>query len=325
MNIRVTISVGLVALVAVLPPVHSQADSTRRVRTVVLTFDDIPLGQGQPGTRCNREALLTVNQRIAAALIAVRAPSAAFITTGNICDQIRDPVLGQVIRTWKRAGAAIGNHGHRHLSLSRVPLATYSADLALADSLIRRHWRGDSSSSPGSSLGGEGIRWFRHPFLHVGADTATANGLDRWLESHGYRVAPVTIDNNEWVYARAYTLALGRGDSAMVRRLVPAYLEHIDQAFAFAESMSVRVTREEIPQILLLHANELNRDHMPDVLQLIERRGYRFISIEEALAHPAYRRRPYYLGINGISWLLRWSPDSTVWRMDLPMTPAWVQ
>jgi peptidoglycan/xylan/chitin deacetylase (PgdA/CDA1 family) len=283
-------------------------------RQVVLTFDDIPLGQGQPGTRCNERELLRVSRSITAALIEIEAPSAAFLTTGNVCDRLRTPVLSQVIETWEHAGAVIGNHGHRHLSLSRVPMAEYTADLALAESLI--HQAGGLRS---------GTRFLRHPFLHVGPDIGTANALTSWLAEHRYTVAPVTIDNNEWIYARAYTVALGRGDSTMLRRLVPAYLAHLDQAFAFAESMSVSVVGEEIPQVLLLHANEINRDHIREVLRVIQRRGYQFIPLEEALAHPAYQRPTYYYGPWGISWLLRWSPDSTVWRMDLPRVPAWVE
>ena len=299
-------------------PAPGRQGGTRGVpaqaRTVALTFDDIPLGQGQPGTRCNRDALVAVSGAITAALVELRAPSAAFITTGNVCDSLRPVVLGEIINLWERAGAVIGNHGHRHLSLSRVPLVEYTADLLLADSLISR-------SSPGYRAS----KYLRHPFLHVGADTATASGLQRWLDQRLITVAPVTIDNSEWVYARAYTLALGRNDSAMLRRLVPAYLEHIDQAFAFAESMSVRVVGEAVPQVLLLHANELNRDHIREVLRVIQRRGYRFIPLPEALAHPAFGKRSYYYGPWGISWLLRWSPDSTVWRMDLPPVPDWVE
>ena len=290
------------------------ASPSPQLRSVVLTFDDIPLGQGQPGTRCNGDALRAVNEPITRALLDVGAPSAAFITTGNVCDRLRPAVLGDIVRLWEKAGAVVGNHGHRHLSLSRVPLEEYTTDLRLADSLIGR-------VSPGYLAS----RYLRHPFLHAGADPATAHGLARWLDQRDFIVAPVTIDNNEWVYARAYTLALGRHDSAMLSRLVPAYLEHIDQAFAFAESMSVRVVGEEIPQILLLHANELNRDHIRDVLRVIQRRGYRFIPLDQALAHPAYQRRSYYFGPWGISWLLRWSPDSAVWRMDLPAVPDWVE
>jgi peptidoglycan-N-acetylglucosamine deacetylase len=312
----VTIAVGLLLL----PAGDTPVEPSLRDRTVVLTFDDIPLGQGQPGTRCRRDALVAVSERITSALQEIKAPSAAFFTTGNVCDRLRSTVLPDIVQIWERAGAVIGNHGHRHLSLSRVPLGEYTADLSLADSLIMR-----SSSSYRASSPGHSSRYLRHPFLHVGADTATAEGLQRWLNRHNFTVAPVTIDNNEWVYARAYTLALGRNDSVMMDRLVPAYLEHIDQAFAFAESMSVRVVGEEIPQVLLLHANELNRDHIRAVLRVIESRGYRFIPLSQALAHPAYRRRSYYFGPWGISWLLRWSPDSTVWRMDLPAVPPWVE
>jgi peptidoglycan/xylan/chitin deacetylase (PgdA/CDA1 family) len=181
-----------------------------QVRTVALTFDDIPLGQGQPGTRCNQDALIAVNGAITSALVELTAPSAAFITTGNVCDSLRPVVLSEIINLWERAGAVIGNHGHRHLDLSRVPLGQYTADLLLADSLISR-----------SSTGYRALKYLRHPFLHVGADSATAGGLQRWLDQRHITVAPVTIDNNEWVYARAYTVALGRKDSAMLRRLVP--------------------------------------------------------------------------------------------------------
>ena len=299
-------------------PGHPQ--SRESGRRVALTFDDIPLGQGQPGTRCNREALVEVSERITSALIEVKAPSAAFITTGNVCDSLRSTVLPEIVQMWERADAVVGNHGHRHLSLSRVPLPQYTADLRLADSLISL-----SSSTYRASSTGHSSKYLRHPFLHVGADTGTAKGLQRWLNRNNFTVAPVTIDNNEWVYAQAYTRALGRSDTAMMRRLVPAYLEHIDHDFVFAESMAVRILGEEIPQILLLHANELNRDHLSEVLRRIERRGYRFIGLEEALAHPAYRRTSYYYGRWGISWLLRWSPDSTVWRMDLPAVPPWVE
>jgi peptidoglycan-N-acetylglucosamine deacetylase len=285
------------------------AQSQDPSRAVALTFDDLP---GSARFRCDAGRILDLSRRMIGPLSAAQAPAAVFVTTNNLCDGIRDSMLGPLVELWQGTGAVVGNHGHRHLDLSRVPLNQYLADIGLADSLLRTRGR----FTP---------RFFRHNFLHAGPDSATANGLDRWLQRHGYTVAPVTIDNNEWIYAGAYTRALVRGDSAKMRRLVPAYLEHIEQTFAFAESVSVRVLGEEIPQILLLHANDINGDHLGEVLRLIQRRGYRFIPLEEALKHPAYRRPSYYVGTNGISWLLRWSPDPAVWRMELPAVPAWVE
>lgn len=278
-------------------------------RAVALTFDDLP---GPGHVRCDTAQAFDLNRRLIHALDFARAPAAVFVTTGNFCDRLRPAALGPLVALWERSGAVVGNHGHRHLDLSRVPLAEYLADLGLADSLLRH----EGHLVP---------RYFRHNFLHAGRDSATAAGLDRWLTRRGYAVAPVTIDNHEWIYAGAYQRALARGDSAMLARLVPAYLVHLEQAFAFAESLSVRVVGEEIPQVLLLHANDLNRDHLGAVLRLAQRRGYRFVSLEEALSHPAYRRRSHYVGSLGISWLLRWSPDPAVWQLELPPVPPWVR
>lgn len=280
-------------------------------RRVLLTFDDIPASySAAPGLHCDGRALRELDNRLLKSLESAGAPSVGFVTTNNICDRLRDSVLTGIIGRWRRAGAEIGNHGHNHLDLNRVSLETYLADLARADRFLR--------TVPGD------VGYFRHPFLHTGPDATRADGLRDWLAQHGYRTVPVTIDNQEWVYARAYSLARQRGDSALLQRLVPAYLDHLDRSFAFAESVSVAVAGREVPQILLLHANELNADHLPRVLDRIRRRGYRFAGVEEVLADPVYRRTANYLGPRGLSWLLRWSPDPADWRRDGPREPAWV-
>jgi hypothetical protein len=91
----------------------------------------------------------------------------------------------------------------------------------------------DSPSGPGRRL-----VWFRHPFLHAGDTPAKKQGLASYLEENGWRVAPVTVYNQEWVYAYVYHAALERGDSALSRRVGEAYLDHIDGAFAYFEERS---------------------------------------------------------------------------------------
>ena len=44
----------------------------------------------------------------------------------------------------------------------------------------------------------------------------------------------------------------------------------------------------EIPQILLLHANEINGRLLGPMLELLAARGYRFVPLDEVLADPAY-------------------------------------
>jgi hypothetical protein len=60
-------------------------------------------------------------------------------------------------------------------------------------------------------------------------------------------------------------------------------------------------------QVLLLHGNELEGDHIGELLDLIRKRGYRFISLEEALSDPAYGMPDSYVGEEGTSWLEHWA------------------
>jgi hypothetical protein len=104
-----------------------------------------------------------------------------------------------------------------------------------------------------------------------------------------------------------YHRALERGDSALAERVADAYLDHIDEAFAYFEERSREVVGREIPQVLLLHANRLNAELLGDLLARLRSREYRFVDLEEALGDPAYAVADPYLGRDGPSWIERWA------------------
>ena len=59
----------------------------------------------------------------------------------------------------------------------------------------------------------------------------------------------------------------------------------------------------------------------------MEKKGYRFVSLETALNDAAYQTRDEYVGSAGISWLHRWQPTLGK-RMDFsgdPEPAPWVQ
>ena len=51
---------------------------------------------------------------------------------------------------------------------------------------------------------GQKPRYFRHPFLHTGRSLEVRDGLVAFLKEHGYAVAPVTVDNSDYIFAAAY-------------------------------------------------------------------------------------------------------------------------
>ena len=64
---------------------------------------------------------------------------------------------------------------------------------------------------------------------------------------------------------------------ALMQEVVRLYLSHHDQMFAWCEQVSREVVGYEPKQVLLLHGNELEGDHLGELLDLMKKRGYRFI------------------------------------------------
>jgi hypothetical protein len=99
----------------------------------------------------------------------------------------------------------------------------------------------------------------------------------------------------------------------------------MESVVAFFEKRAVEVTGHEIPQILLIHASQMNADLLPDLLTMFRRRGYSFVSLRQALADPAYALPENYTGRGGFSWIHRWSQTKGMPNKGEPDPPAWVE
>ena len=63
----------------------------------------------------------------------------------------------------------------------------------------------------------------------------------------------------------------------------------------------------EFPQVLMLTAGALNADAFDDLAQMLKRRGYSFVTMEQAVRDPAYKMADTYTGLRGDSWIARWA------------------
>jgi len=264
-------------------------------REVAVTFDDLPVA-----TRTFVD--VAAQERITGALLeAIRRhgiPAVGFVNEVKLVqDGSVDERRVALLRRWVEAGLELGNHTYSHPDLHATPLPAYLREIA----------RGDSVTSTLLRQTGRRSRYFRHPFLHTGRDLATRRAVEQFLAARGYRVAPVTIDNNEYVFAAAYERAVAGGDGRGAGRVASAYLDYMERIVAYYERQSVALLGREIRQVLLLHANLLNADHFGALADVLTRRGYRFVSLDSALADPAYRSEDRYTGPAGITWLHRWA------------------
>ena len=97
-------------------------------------------------------------------------------------------------------------------------------------------------------------------------------------------------------------------------------------ATAFAESIAPKIFKREIPQTLLLHANDITADSLDELLTRFEGRGYRFITLEQAMADPAYQTADTMVTSYGPTWLWRWMRTLGIKESFAgdPEPPAWV-
>src|SRR5262249_53658387 len=153
--------------------------------------------------------------------------------------------------------------------------------------------RGEAPILEALATRGKKLEFYRHPFLHTGPTPDKKRGLASFLDHHGYTVAPVTLDNADYAYAAAYL------QPGLQERVREEYVPYMESVVAFFEQRSVEVVGRDIPQILLIHANQLNADLMPELLGMFEKRGYEFVTLSRALEDPAYQLEDGYVGENG--------------------------
>jgi peptidoglycan/xylan/chitin deacetylase (PgdA/CDA1 family) len=280
-------------------------------RRVAITIDDLPAVR--PVDVANTLAL---TRALTSGLRARGVPATGFVNEKKLADLGLDSAGSEaLLDTWLAGPLELGNHTYSHPWFWNTPLDSMKADVL----------RGERVSRPLCERRGKPLRWFRHPYLNTGPDSASKADFEGFLAQRGYRVAPVTFDNDEYVYARAYELARERGDRAACDSLASHYLDYLDGIAAHFEGLSLRLLGREPAQVLLLHANWLNAERLDGVLGVLAARGYRLVTLEEAMADPAYALPDFYIGKRGMSWLERWAVSRGEDPGDMPQAPAWVR
>ena len=149
--------------------------------------------------------------------------------------------------------------------------------------------------------------YFRHPFLHVGLDKEKHDALRSFLHEHDYIEAPVSIDNDDYIFAYAYSKAMVKKDTPLIKQIGSDYVDYMEKKLLFFEGQSKKLLGRNVKHILLLHANTINADYLDELAERYKSHGYSFISMTEALKDNAYQKEITKYNDWGISWIDRWA------------------
>ncbi len=220
----------------------------------------------------------------------------------------------KALQMWLDYGFELGNHTFSHASLNKVGLKAWEDDVIQGESVTRMLLAQHKMK----------LRYLRHPYLDTGRDLLTRREAEKFLVDRGYRIAPITLDGWDWSFAGIYEDAKKRNDTDLQQKIVKDYLAYHDAQFAYFEQLSIKVVGYEPKQILLLHASNLEADHIGELLDLMRKRGYRFITLQDALSDSAYSLPDTYVGEEGTSWLEHLAITQGKIPQGAPAFPQWV-
>jgi uncharacterized protein (TIGR02246 family) len=253
-------------------------------RPLLISIDDLPVASGGLHTDPAERARIT--DGLLAALAKHHVHAVGLVIWGNVTGDADRALL----RRWLAAGHELGNHSAHHLDLTKTEPDAYIADVeaartGLADFLAQE--------------GGKTVRFFRFPFLDEGDTAAKLDAVRAYLDRSHQRNLPVTIDDQDWDFEKPWVEALRKGDRQEMARVAEEYHESLHVEIRDQEERGDRLFGRPVPQILLLHANEVGAAQWDRLFTWLETRGYRFATADEVLADPAFADDPRYVAPNG--------------------------
>jgi peptidoglycan-N-acetylglucosamine deacetylase len=239
-----------------------------------ITFDDLPLnGALPPGVTRVQIA------REAAALLKARhlPASYGFINAAKLEG---NPDAAEALKVWA-ASEPIGNHTYRHMDLNANPAEDFEREI-------------DENEPVLELLAGSNANWhwLRYPFLREGDTVDKRRAVRAYLQAHGYRVAQVTLDWEDYLWNSSYARCAARNDAASIAWLKSSYLSIESSYLDLGRDLAQLVYGHSINHVLLLHLGAFTSTILPDALDLMQKKGFTFVTLEEAESDPAYEGDP---------------------------------
>jgi len=284
-------------------------------KQVCFSFDDLPVVSYGITDTVFQEKL--VNQ-LANSLNNNKIPAIGFVNESKLYNNEGvNQFQVKLLKIWVNSGLDLGNHTFSHPDYNAVSFQDYSADILKGETISRKILNDI----------GKSIKYFRHPFLHVGNSKVKADSLSDFLLKKGYQVAPVTIDNEDYLFALAYKRAAVKKNTGLMRQIGGDYVNYMEKKLNYYNNQANRLFGRDINQILLLHASSLNSDYIDSLITMFKKNNFIFVNMDKAIEDQVYKTEVTAYGNWGISWLDRWAlsqgKKGDFFRED-PATPDYI-
>ena len=266
-------------------------NSNAQVKEICITLDDLPVvSYDYKGIEFQRSVI----DKLVSTFNEYNIPAIGFVNENKLyAHGVVDAEKVTLLKSWLDAGYELGNHTFSHKDYHKVPFDEFARDVL----------DGEKICKPLLISYNQEYNYFRHPYLHIGLNKSKHDSLVNFLTKHGYTEAPVSIDNDDYIFAYAYNKAMLAGDEVLMVKIGTDYVNYMEEKLLFFQGQSEKLLGRNVKHILLLHANAINADYLDELAERYQSHGYAFISMKKALEDEAYKTEISKYNDWGISWI----------------------
>lgn len=238
---------------------------------IAITFDDLPAhGPLPPG-----ETRMEVAKKVIRALDRAHVPPTYGFVNGILVQQ--QPETIGVLGAWRAAGNPLGNHTWSHMNLNQHSAEQFEGDITQNEQLLQLQMKGKD------------WRWLRYPYLAEGDTAEKKMGVRAFLAERGYKIAGVTMSFSDYEWNEPYARCSEERNRKAIAWLEHSYLRAADEDIGYERGLAKELYGHDIPYVLLMHIGAFDARMLPGLLDLYKRRGFTFVSLEQAEADPFYQ------------------------------------
>jgi peptidoglycan/xylan/chitin deacetylase (PgdA/CDA1 family) len=245
-----------------------------RAQEVAITFDDLPVhGPLPPGlTRAD------IARQILATLKAEHLPEVyGFINAGRL---EKGPEDLEVLKLWREAGEPLGNHTYDHMNFNQHTVEQFEDNIEKNEPVLK------------GLMAEKDWHWFRYPYLWEGDTLEKRHAIRAYLKDRGYRIAQVSMDFEDYAWNPAYARCKEKKDEKSIAWLRDSYLATAKEYLALDQKMARQYFERDIRHVLLLHIGAFDALMLPQLIEMMRKEGFGFITIQEAESDSAYQTDP---------------------------------
>ena len=185
----------------------------------------------------------------------------------------------EALKLWA-AAEPVGNHTYAHMDLEQNTAEAFEREIEEDEPALELLAKGDD------------WRWLRYPYLHEGDTVEKRRAVRAYLKGRGYRIAQVTLDWEDYLWNFAYARCAAKNDKKSIEWLRSSYLNTASEFLDLGREQAKLIYGRDINHVLLMHLGAFSSMILPEALDLLKKKGFKLVTLEEAESDAAYEGDP---------------------------------